>query len=155
MGAVDNFPKIAPIPSKDGIIKKNRAFGVNPAPLEDFSESVSRKIDRKKESISNLVLWGELKNKSSSKGAGKGRENRATTMKGLHKIAFVLLIIGGLNWLLLGVFSWDIGEIFGGQGEIISRIIYILVGISALVEMFGHKGTCKECSAPSSAMPKA
>lgn len=75
-------------------------------------------------------------------------------MKGLHKIAFILLVIGGLNWLLVGVLGWDIGEIFGGQSEIISRIIYILVGISALIEVFGHKGVCKECSS-SSAMPKA
>ena len=76
-------------------------------------------------------------------------------MKGFHKIAFVLLVIGGLNWLLVGVLGWDIGEIFGGQGEIISRIIYILVGISALIELFGHKNVCKECMSPSVPMPKA
>ncbi len=75
-------------------------------------------------------------------------------MKGLHKIAFILLVIGGLNWLLLGILGWDIGEIFGGQSEIISRIIYILVGISALIEVFGHKDTCKECSSSSPAAPK-
>jgi uncharacterized membrane protein YuzA (DUF378 family) len=53
-------------------------------------------------------------------------------MKTTYGIAFVLLIIGGLNWLLVGFFSWDIGRIFGGQGAIISRIIYILVGLSAI-----------------------
>jgi len=66
----------------------------------------------------------------------------------MHKAAFILLVVGGLNWLLLGVLGWDIGEIFGGQGAIISRIIYILVGLSAIVELFKHKSHCKECTTP-------
>lgn len=64
----------------------------------------------------------------------------------LHKIAFILLIIGGLNWLVLGIFGWDIGELFGGQMNIVSRIIYIIIGLSAIVEMFGHGKRCKECA---------
>lgn len=67
-------------------------------------------------------------------------------MKGIHIITFLLLVIGGLNWLLLGIFGWDVGEIFGGQGAIISRIIYILVGISAIIELSTHKPNCKLCS---------
>ena len=63
----------------------------------------------------------------------------------LHSIAFLLLIIGGLNWLLVGVFKWDVGQLFGGQAALISRIIYILVGLSALYEVFSHKKNCKEC----------
>ena len=63
----------------------------------------------------------------------------------LHSIAFLLLIIGGLNWLLVGVFKWDVGQIFGGQAALISRIVYILVGLSALYEVFSHKKNCKEC----------
>jgi len=72
-------------------------------------------------------------------------------MKGLHIIALILLIVGGLNWLLVGIFSWDVGELFGGQGEIISRIIYILVGLAAIFEIFSHKSTCKMCSGGKSA----
>ncbi|UDM31895.1 DUF378 domain-containing protein [Lentilactobacillus laojiaonis] len=54
-------------------------------------------------------------------------------MKTLDYIALVLLIIGGINWLLVGVFQWDlVAALFGGAAGIISRIIYILVGISAL-----------------------
>lgn len=67
-------------------------------------------------------------------------------MKGLHKITFALVIIGGLNWLLVGLLSWDIGELLGGQGTVISRIIYILVGLSAVYEAATHIGRCKECS---------
>ena len=63
----------------------------------------------------------------------------------LHMVTYVLLMIGGLNWLLVGLFGWDIGALFGGTDAYISRIIYILVGLSALYEMFNHKHICKEC----------
>ena len=66
--------------------------------------------------------------------------------KGMHMVAFLLLVIGGLNWLLVGIFQWDVGEIFGGMDSIISRIIYILVGLSALYMMATHKKDCKMCS---------
>jgi hypothetical protein len=73
----------------------------------------------------------------------------------LHKLAFILLVIGGLNWLLVGLFAWDIGVIFGGQMAVISRIIYILVGLSALYEIFTHKKNCKACDMPpASTQPK-
>ncbi len=74
-------------------------------------------------------------------------------MKALHMIAFILLAIGGLNWLLVGVFGWDIGQLFGGQGAVISRIIYVLVGLSALYLIFTHKRTCRVCGMGS--MPAA
>lgn len=67
-------------------------------------------------------------------------------MKGLHKLTFTLLVIGGLNWLLVGLFAWDIGQWFGGQSVMVSRVIYVLVGLSALVELFGHKNSCRYCS---------
>lgn len=70
-------------------------------------------------------------------------------MKALHMITFILLIVGGLNWLLVGAFGWDVGALFGGQTAIISRVVYILVGVSALVELFTHKKDCKTCSAGS------
>lgn len=68
-------------------------------------------------------------------------------MKTMHGISFVLLVVGGLNWLLVGLFSWDVGMIFGGQDAAISRIIYILVGLSAVYLMFTHRSDCKHCEA--------
>lgn len=65
----------------------------------------------------------------------------------LHTVTFILLIIGGLNWLILGLFGWDIGQIFGGQSAFISQIIYVLVGLSAIYEVINHKKTCKNCIA--------
>lgn len=51
----------------------------------------------------------------------------------LDRIALLLLIIGGLNWGLIGIFQFDlIAFIFGGQAAIISRILYTLVAVSAI-----------------------
>lgn len=51
----------------------------------------------------------------------------------LDRIALILVIIGGINWGSIGLFQFDIvGWLFGGQGAIISRIIYTLVALSAV-----------------------
>ncbi len=59
----------------------------------------------------------------------------------MNKLTWWLLIIGGLNWLLIGVFKWDIGQLFGGTEAVVSRIIYILVGLSALYQLFAGKSS--------------
>lgn len=63
----------------------------------------------------------------------------------MHKLAYTLLIIGGLNWLLVGLVGWDVGMLFGGMTAVVSRIIYVLVGLSAIYEIFAHKKICKTC----------
>lgn len=73
-------------------------------------------------------------------------------MKALHMIAWILVIIGGLNWLVFGLFQWDVGMLFGGMGMMISRAIYVLVGLGALYELFTHKSTCKMCSSSTAPM---
>lgn len=51
----------------------------------------------------------------------------------LDRIALAILIIGGINWGSVGLFQFDlVAWIFGGQGAIVSRIIYTLVALSAL-----------------------
>lgn len=51
----------------------------------------------------------------------------------LDKLALVLAIIGGINWGSIGIFQFDIvAWICGGQGSIVSRIIYTIVGIAAI-----------------------
>jgi uncharacterized protein len=52
-------------------------------------------------------------------------------MKLLNIIATILLIIGGLNWGLVGVFEFDLVQNIFGQGTF-ARIIYTLVGLSAI-----------------------
>lgn len=50
----------------------------------------------------------------------------------MDRLALVLLIIGGLNWGLVGIFRFDlVAWAFGGQSTLISRIVYILVALSA------------------------
>lgn len=53
-------------------------------------------------------------------------------MKSLNMIALVLLVVGGLNWGLVGLFSFDLVAAIFGTASLISNIIYILVGISAV-----------------------
>lgn len=56
-------------------------------------------------------------------------------MKALHVIAMILLVIGGLNWGLIGLFGFDLVAAIFGAGEIITRILYVLVGVSALYKI--------------------
>ena len=51
----------------------------------------------------------------------------------LNKIFLALLIVGGLNWGLIGLFQFDlVASLFGGMSSLVSRIVYTLVGISAI-----------------------
>ena len=53
-------------------------------------------------------------------------------MKVIDIIALVLVIIGAINWGLVGIFNFNLVDAIFGTMSIISRIIYILVGISGL-----------------------
>lgn len=57
-------------------------------------------------------------------------------MKRLDVIVAILLVIGGLNWGLVGLFKFDlVATIFGGQTAVLSRIVYTIVGICALYQI--------------------
>lgn len=65
-------------------------------------------------------------------------------MKIANIIAFILLAIGGINWLLVGAFGFDVvAAVFGAGLSVVASIIYILVGLSALwlifVAFYRHK----------------
>jgi len=80
-------------------------------------------------------------------------------MKSCHAIAFILVIIGGINWLLVGLGMW-----FGGNWNIVNLIlgswgwlealIYVLVGLSAIYLIATHKKTCKNCTASTPTAPQ-
>lgn len=54
-------------------------------------------------------------------------------MTTLKRIALALVIIGAINWGLIGLFQFDlVAAIFGGQAAPLSRVVYTLVGISGL-----------------------
>ncbi|MHC4446310.1 MAG: DUF378 domain-containing protein [Planctomycetota bacterium] len=56
-------------------------------------------------------------------------------MKYLDVIAAVLLVVGGLNWGLWGAFEFDlVAAILGGNTAILSKMVYCLVGLSAIYQ---------------------
>ncbi len=77
-------------------------------------------------------------------------------MKALHVIAFILLIIGGLDWGLVGLgaflggANWNVVNLLLGNWPQVEWAVYVLVGLSALVLLFSHKRDCKTCSAGAS-----
>jgi uncharacterized membrane protein YuzA (DUF378 family) len=51
----------------------------------------------------------------------------------MDTLALTLVIIGALNWLLVGLFQYDlVASLFGGQNALLARIIYSLVGIAGI-----------------------
>jgi uncharacterized protein len=58
-------------------------------------------------------------------------------MRTLDIVAAVLLVIGGLNWGLWGLFQFDlVAAIFGGQSAPLARVVYSLVGLAAVYQAF-------------------
>lgn len=54
-------------------------------------------------------------------------------MKILNIVTLVLVIIGGINWGLVGAAQFDlVAALFGGQDALLARVVYVLVGLSAL-----------------------
>jgi len=72
-------------------------------------------------------------------------------MKALHGIAFVLVIVGALNWGLVGLGAlyggadWNVVKLILGSMPVLENVVYVLVGLSALVLGFSHKKDCRAC----------
>ena len=65
-------------------------------------------------------------------------------------VSWILLIVGGLNWGLTGVgdfagSDWNIVHKILGSWPTVEGIVYILVGLAAVYELFTHKKNCKCC----------
>jgi uncharacterized membrane protein YuzA (DUF378 family) len=61
-------------------------------------------------------------------------------MKKLDVIVAILLVVGGLNWGLVGVFGFDlVATIFGGQSAVLARVVFSLVGLSAVYQALSWK----------------
>lgn len=54
----------------------------------------------------------------------------------LDLVALILIIIGGINWGLIGLFGLNLVEALFGAGTLLTRIVYILVGLSALYSLY-------------------
>lgn len=70
----------------------------------------------------------------------------------MHKVSFILLIIGGLNWGLAGLGSlaggsdWNVVHLILGSLGPIEAIVYVLVGLAAISEVVSHKKLCRNCN---------
>ena len=74
----------------------------------------------------------------------------------MHKLACILLWIGGLNWGILGLgmlmgkmMDWNIVHMILGTLGPVEGIVYLLVGIAAVYELATHKNLCKGCDSKS------
>lgn len=56
-------------------------------------------------------------------------------MRAINSITLLLVIVGGLNWLLVGLFDFDLVAALFGDLSPLSRIVYVLVGVSAIVQL--------------------
>ncbi len=66
-------------------------------------------------------------------------------MKMLHMVAFILLVVGGLNWGLIGLFNFNLVTSILGFSPMLEKVVYILVGVSAVYLAATHMGNCKDC----------
>lgn len=60
-------------------------------------------------------------------------------MRTLDVIVAILLVIGGLNWGLVGLFNFNLVNFIFGSLPILERIIYVIVGLAALYQIFQWK----------------
>lgn len=72
-------------------------------------------------------------------------------MKNLHFVAWILLVVGGLNWLLIGLggfmgANWNVVAMILGSWPQVEWLVYVLVGLSAVYEVVTHKTNCRNCS---------
>jgi len=63
----------------------------------------------------------------------------------LHIVAFSLAMVGALNWGLVGLLDFNLVEMLLGSWPGLVKVVYILVGASAVYVFAGHKDDCKIC----------
>ncbi|OGH22220.1 MAG: hypothetical protein A3F31_01480 [Candidatus Levybacteria bacterium RIFCSPHIGHO2_12_FULL_38_12] len=66
-------------------------------------------------------------------------------MKELHMVTFLLTVVGALNWGLVGIFNFNVVASLLGAGSSLEKLIYVLVGASAVWFVIQHKEDCKTC----------
>ncbi len=67
-------------------------------------------------------------------------------MKAVHIVSFILLAVGGLNWGLIGALDYNLVENLLGSWPAVEKVVYILVGLSAIESIITHKKLCKGCA---------
>jgi uncharacterized membrane protein YuzA (DUF378 family) len=57
-------------------------------------------------------------------------------MKAINILTLILVIVGGLNWGLVGLFGFDLVAAILGTGSVLARTVYVVVGVSALWQVW-------------------
>jgi uncharacterized membrane protein YuzA (DUF378 family) len=73
-----------------------------------------------------LNAWGTFQATS--------KEAKEKNMKALNLLTKILLVVGGLNWGLVGIAQFDLVAALFGEGSALARVVYSLVGVSAIVQ---------------------
>jgi hypothetical protein len=63
----------------------------------------------------------------------------------LHVVAFALVLVGALNWGLVGLLKLNLVEAIFGMGTMLTNVVYLLVGASAVYIALTHKDDCRVC----------
>lgn len=66
-------------------------------------------------------------------------------MKSLHLVSYTLVLVGALNWGLVGLFGFNLVNALLGAWPMVEGFVYVLVGASAVYEVLIHGNTCKAC----------
>ncbi len=67
-------------------------------------------------------------------------------MKTWHMVTYMLVVVGALNWGLVGLFNFNLVSTLFGAWPGLERLLYILVGVSSVYEFATHMNNCKLCA---------
>lgn len=67
-------------------------------------------------------------------------------MKAVHMVSFALVVVGAINWGLVGLFNFNLVELVFGAVPWLERLVYVLVGVAGVVLIATHKAECKVCA---------
>lgn len=67
-------------------------------------------------------------------------------MKYLHYVAFILVVVGAINWGLMALMGLNLVMAVFGSWPMVEQVVYLLVGVSGVYLLLTHSGDCKICS---------
>jgi uncharacterized membrane protein YuzA (DUF378 family) len=73
---------------------------------------------------------------------------RLEQMKGLNLLALILLVVGGLNWGLVGTTGFDLVRAVFGEMTLLTRVVYALVGVAAIYQLLTWRSVQARAMAP-------
>jgi uncharacterized protein len=67
------------------------------------------------------------------------------TLESLHKLSFIFVMLGGLSWGLIAFLDFNLIHFIFISVPALERLIYLIIGLSALSEVIIHRGVCRLC----------